>query len=187
MKRPFLLGLSFSIAFSVLLTSCGSGETDKGGSEEGTDPNTTETVEPIGGELEDLVPLDLKDKGLPFALLVPDTSVGYPEVINQSWGSTEIKVGKKFQLEIAIGGDLGMLKADLKADDVYTSEIIEETPTSILYRSKIADSGIKPEHHFYAVVTINGTQYEVKDMKNGGPYGERSARQMMEAANHMGQ
>ncbi len=187
MKTPTFLFVSVLTLCTLTFTACQSGGSG-GDSSDAEEKQTEETASENAnqGELEGLVPLDLKPYDLPFTLLIPDSTTGVPKVVNQSWGSTEIQVGKKYQLEIALGGDLNLLKSDLKNDDMYTHEVLEETPTSIVYRSVIAGSGLKPEHHFYSVVTINGEQYEVKDMKSGGPYGERSARRMMEAANQMG-
>ena len=50
-----------------------------------------------------MMPLDLTANGLPIIINVPDSTRGVLNVVTQSWGATEIRVGKGFQISIAEG------------------------------------------------------------------------------------
>src|SRR4051812_35566591 len=57
--------------------------------------------------------------GNKLSLMVPDSSKGKLEVVEQSWGATEVKVGKEFQISISEGeGDIALTKSDIAGNDV---------------------------------------------------------------------
>ncbi|HRG39584.1 MAG TPA: hypothetical protein PK289_13720, partial [Bacteroidia bacterium] len=61
-----------------------------------------------------MMELNLKVNGNSLTVTVPDSSIGKLEVVEQTWGATEIKVGKKFQLSISEGqGDIALKKSDI--------------------------------------------------------------------------
>ena len=81
MKKTFTL---LSIAtFCLVLTSCGTKEEAK-------------TIETPAG----MVNLDLSGRGKQFSIFVPDTIAEKLEIVEQSWGALEIKVGKHFHISI---------------------------------------------------------------------------------------
>jgi len=149
------------ISFSVTLMSCG---------------GKKETTAKVPGMME----LDLTSHGLPITITIPDSSKGKVEVVDQSWGATEIKVGKEFQVSISEGeGDISLAKSDVKNNDVnkFQKYIVEE-PTAILYESKITE---QPEHHFYTVVKAGAKSFVIEDIK-GELFSEQLAKNMLESA-----
>ena len=87
MKKILLL----LVAPAILITaSCGDSKTD-------------DTTVAIPGMME----VQLKINGNALAIMVPDSTKGKLEMVEQSWGATEIKVGKDFQISIEEGeGDV---------------------------------------------------------------------------------
>ena len=77
-------------------------------------------------EIVAYMPVDLSPQGLPMIVWIPDSLVGVPKVVVQPYGETEIRVGKYFQITIAVGGDMALRKADLAEDLLYKSTFIEE-------------------------------------------------------------
>lgn len=129
--------------------------------------------------------LDLSGYFLPFSLYVPDSTRGYPEVIETGYGETIVKVGSTFNMLIAEGGDVAAKKAEIMDDLMYNNTILEEGADYFLYKSEIKDSFLEPEFHFYSVKTINGVTFEFRDNKDEGPFAESIARLMMESVNHL--
>ena len=79
---------------------------------------------------------------------VPDSTIGKMQIIEQTWGALEIRIGNSFQLSITEDpGDLELRKTDIKGDEVnrFKSFIVEEEGT-IMWESEIT----KPEFHFTA-------------------------------------
>ena len=159
MKNLFLLIIT---AF-VVLTGCG------GAKEEAV-------------KIPGMMPLDLSSHGLPVIINVPDSSKGKLEVIDQSWGATEIKVGKEFQISVSAGeGDMALAKSDVAGNDVnkFKRYVVDE-PEAILYESAITE----PEFHFYSVIKVGDASYVVEDIK-GEMFSEKSAQTMLQSAKGM--
>ena len=105
MKKALLL-----LALSAILinTSC-------------EDPKKENVVTVKPGMME----LNLKVNGNSLAITVPDSSIGKLEMAEQSWGATEIKVGKHFQLSISEGqGDITLKKSDISGDEVRAKHLV---------------------------------------------------------------
>lgn len=126
-----------------------------------------------------MMEVDLTPYGFPVTMAIPDSSKGKVEIVQQSWGATEIKVGKFFQVSVSEGdGDISLIKSDIASNDVnkFKSYIVDE-PTAILYESEIT----KPEFHFYSIVKAGNTSYVVEDIK-GDLFTKEEAQTMLDAA-----
>jgi len=74
--------LSF-VTLSITFSSCGG-------------KDTKQNIEaPVG-----MVALDLSKFGKQFSIFVPDTTAAKLEVLEQTWGALEVKVGKGFHISI---------------------------------------------------------------------------------------
>ena len=159
MKKILLLLASPAIIF---FASCGGSKTD-------------DTAVAIPGMME----VQLKINGNALSIMVPDSTKGKLEMVEQSWGATEIKVGKDFQISIEEGeGDVALMKSDIAGNDVNKfKRYVKDEPTILLWESEIT----APEFHFYAVMKPGTVSYIVKDIA-GEMFGEKSAETMVEAA-----
>ncbi len=163
MKKLFTI-LSV-IALSIVVSSCGGKETQ-------------ENVEAPAG----MVALDLSKFGKQFSIFVPDTTAAKLEVIEQSWGALEIKVGKGFHLSITEDpGDMELRKSDIKSNDVniFKSFVIDE-PLTIMWESAIT----KPEFHFYSIQKIGNNTYVFEDVvpADGEPLSKDAIQKMLDSA-----
>lgn len=163
MKKLFTI-LSV-IALSIAISSCGGKETQ-------------ENVEAPAG----MVALDLSKFGKQFSIFVPDTTAAKLEVIEQSWGALEIKVGKGFHLSITEDpGDMELRKSDIKSNDVniFKSFVIDE-PLTIMWESAIT----KPEFHFYSIQKIGNNTYVFEDVvpADGEPLSKDAIQKMLDSA-----
>jgi len=111
---------------------------------------------------EGLILLDLSKFGKQFSIYVPDTTTSKLEIVEQSWGALDIKVGTEFQLSITEDpGDMEFKKSDIKANDVnvFKSFVIDE-PLTIIWESAIT----KPEYHFYSIQKIGADTFVFEDI-----------------------
>lgn len=160
MSKAFLL-LAIPVIFSFMGCSGSKGE--------------EEIVKIKPGMME----LNLKVNGNSLTITVPDSSIGKLEVVEQSWGATEIKVGKKFQLSVSEGqGDIALKKSDIAGDDVNKfKRYIKEEPNTLMWESGI----IEPEFHFYSVEKVGPVFYLIEDVKEDH-FVEKDIQQMLESA-----
>ena len=165
MKSIKYFGLIFTI---LILSSCGGGE---------------QTVETPSIELKGYEVLDLNPWGFQMSVMVPNAlENGEPQVNLSERGALEIQVGQAFGIEIMFGeGDLELLKMDLKEDLVFTSKIVKEDSTSIIYSQDIPDSGIQTQNHFFYKAQVGTDIYEVRDLIDGS-YGPGMIENMLNAA-----
>jgi hypothetical protein len=134
------------------------------------------------GVPQGMMALDLSQYGYNVSINVPDSSVGPLEVVQQSWGAVEIKVGKAFQVSVKDGqGDIPLKKSDIAGNDVnkFKRYVVDE-PNALLWESQI----MEPEFHFYAVVKAGDASYEVEDIA-GEIFSEAAATKMLESAKAM--
>jgi hypothetical protein len=126
-----------------------------------------------------MMELNLKVNGNSLTITVPDSSIGKLEVIEQAWGATEIKVGKKFQLSISEGqGDITLKKSDIAGDDVNKfKRYIKEEPNTLVWESGITE----PEFHFYTVEKVGPVFYLIENIKDDH-FTEKDIQQMLESA-----
>jgi hypothetical protein len=163
MKKTVVL-LS-ALACALVFNSCG-------------DKNSNQNTQAPAG----MISLDLSKYGKQFSLFVPDTTSAKLEVIEQSWGALEVKVGKSFHVSITEDpGDIELRKSDIKSNDVniFKSYIVEE-PLSILWESEIT----KPEYHFYSIQKAGANTYVFEDVvpMDGQPFGKEATEKMLESA-----
>lgn len=127
--------------------------------------------------------LDLTQWGFPMSVMVPDAeNNGEAQVALTNRGALEIIVGQSFGIEIIYGeGDIELLKMDLEEDLVFSSEIVKEDSTLLIYKQDIPESGIKTQHHFFYKTLIGNDIYEVRDLQ-GEQYGEKMIEDMIKAA-----
>lgn len=160
-----LITLLSAFTFSLVITSCGGKE-------------TKQNVEAPAG----MVALDLSKYGKQFSVFVPDTIASKLEVIEQTWGALEIKVGKNFHLSITEDpGDIELRKSDIKSNDVniFKSFIVDE-PLTIMWESEIT----KPEYHFYSIQKIGNNTYVFEDVvpADGTPLSKEAVQKMLDSA-----
>jgi hypothetical protein len=165
MKKIVVTALILS-AFTLTFISCG----DK-----------TPKQEPIAAP-QGMNVLNLSKYGKPFAIFVPDTNNAKLEIMEQSWGALEIKVGNSFAVSISEDeADLNLRKADIKADEInkFKSFMVEE-PTTLMWESEIT----KPEFHFITIQKIGTTSYTFEDVKStdAEPFGKEGIQKMLDAA-----
>lgn len=158
MKKIFF---SLAIVAAVFAASCGGGKTED---------------KPVAAGMMEL---DLTAQGLPITIVVPDSVKRKLEIVVQSWGATEIKIGGNFQISIKDGeGDMALAKSDIAGNDVnkFKRYVVDE-PTAIIWESQITE----PEYHMYAIVKAGDRSYEIEDIK-GDMFSEEDAKKMLEAA-----
>lgn len=126
-----------------------------------------------------MMEVELKINGNPLSIMVPDSTKGKIEIADQSWGATEIKVGKSFQISIEEGeGDVASMKTDIAGNDFpKLKRFIKDEPTLLFWEAEITT----PEFHFYSVIKQTTISYIVKDIA-GEMFGEKAVETMIEAA-----
>jgi len=108
--------------------------------------------------------LNLNRFGKPFAIFVPDTVANKMEIIEQSNGALDIKVGGSFAISInEQAADIAMRKEDIKGDEInkFKSYITDE-PNAIMWESEI----VQPEYHFLINQKIGNIDYSFEDIKD---------------------
>ncbi len=117
--------------------------------------------------------------GNQLSIMVPDSTKGKLEIVEQSWGATEIKVGKEFQISIEEGeGDVALMKSDIAGNDVNKfKRYIKDEPTLLFWESEIT----QPEFHFYTVVKPGAVSYIIQNIKEE-MFSEKAAQTMVDAA-----
>ena len=149
------------------------------------------TLQSCGGKKDDqpaveapagMITLDLSKYGKPFTIFVPDSTIGKMQIIEQTWGALEIRIGNSFQLSITEDpGDLELRKTDIKGDEVnrFKSFIVEEEGT-IMWESEIT----KPEFHFYSIQKLGNSTYVFEDIKSAEaePFSKESVQTMLDSA-----
>ncbi len=126
-----------------------------------------------------MMKIDLKINGNSLSIVVPDSTVGKLEIVEQSWGATEVIVGKKFQLSISEGkGDITLKKSDITSDEINkVQRFIVDEPNTLVWESSIID----PEVHFYTVEKIGPVFYLIEDIANDH-FIESEIQQMLTSA-----
>jgi hypothetical protein len=159
MNKAFLL---LAVCAILIFTACG-----------GSKQEDVVIVKP--GMME----LNLKVNGNSLTITVPDSSIGKLEMTEQSWGATEIKVGKHFQISISEGqGDIALKKSDISGDDINKfKRYIKEEPNTLFWESEITE----PEFHFYTVEKVGPVFYLIENIKEEH-FNEKEIQQMLEAA-----
>lgn len=129
--------------------------------------------------------LELNKYGKPFAIFIPDTTSAKLEIIQQSYGALDIKVGKNFAISInEQAADIELRKKDIKEDEVnkLTSFVVEE-PTAIMWESAIT----QPEFHFLINQKIDNTEYSFEEIKDSeaAPFGKEAIQKMFDSCKNV--
>lgn len=126
-----------------------------------------------------MMELNLKVNGNSLTITVPDSSIGKLEMAEQSWGATEIKVGKQFQISISEGqGDITLKKSDISGDEINKfKRYLEDGPNTLFWESAITE----PEFHFYTVEKVGPVFYLIENIKEEH-FSEKDVQQMLESA-----
>lgn len=129
-----------------------------------------------------MVVLDLSKYGKPFTIFVPDSSTAKLEIVEQTWGALEVKVGKDFMISITEdAGDIELRKSDVKGDEInkFKSFVVDE-PATIMWESEIT----KPEFHFYSIQKMGNSTYVFEDVKttDGEPFSKDAVQKMLDSA-----
>jgi hypothetical protein len=153
------------LTLSIAVISCGGNESQK-------------NMEVPAG----MITLDLSKFGKQFSIFVPDTTTAKLEIVEQSWGALEIKIGKGFQLSITEDpGDIELKKSDIKSNDIniFKSFVVNE-PLTIMWESEIT----KPEYHFYSIQKIGKNTYVFEDIvpADGVPLSKDEIQKMFDSA-----
>lgn len=140
---------------------------------DGPKKEETATVKP------GMMDLNLKVNGNSLTITVPDSSIGKLEMTEQSWGATEIKVGKHFQISISEGqGDIALKKSDISGDEINKfKRYLKEDPNTLFWESAITE----PEFHFYTVEKVGPVFYLIENIKEEH-FTEKDVQQMLESA-----
>ena len=158
MKKALLV---LALPSMLLFASCGGSKTE-------------ETIS-MPGMMETTIAVN----GNKLTIMVPDSTKGKLEVVEQSWGATEIKVGKEFEVSVSEGeGDIALTKSDIAGNDVNKfQKYLKEEPTLLFWSSQITE----PEFHFYTIVKPGTISYVVEDIK-GDIFGEKTVQTMIDAS-----
>lgn len=156
-KAIFLL----SVPAILFFASCGGSKTE-------------ETVSMPG-----MMEVSLKINGNSLSIMVPDSTKGKMEMVEQSWGATEIKVGKEFQISISESeGDVALMKSDIAGNDVNKfKRFLKDEPSLLFWESEITE----PEFHFYSVIKTGNASYLIENIKEEH-FTEKSTQTMIDAS-----
>lgn len=146
----------------LLLLSCGDGKSDAALALAGMDTTG------VGMSLVDLAAYDM-----PLLVTLPkgeapewDSLYGKPQWVEE-FGHTRISAGDHFGLIITEDfGDIPRLKADLERDMLRTNTVLEETPSTIVYRQEFPDQDLVFVH-FYQVLEVGDRSFVVESATDG--------------------
>lgn len=163
MKRAIIV--AFALSATAWLSACKNGKSEDGA-----------IVAPQGMHV-----LELNAYGKPFAIFVPDTTVGRLEIVQQSYGALDIKVGNNFAISInEQPADIELRKKDVKEDEVNKLKaFVVEEPNAIMWESEITE----PEYHFLMNQKIGTTEYSFEDVHNteAKPFGKDAIQKMFDS------
>jgi hypothetical protein len=129
--------------------------------------------------------LDLSKYGKPFVIFVPDTVAAKLEVVQQTYGALDIKVGKTFGISInEQPADIELKKKDIKEDEVNKfKSFVTEEPNAIFWESEIT----QPEYHFIINQKVGNAEYSIEDIKNteSEPFGKDAVQKMFDSAKNI--
>ncbi len=158
MKKLLLL---LAVPAILFFASCGGSKTDA----------------PVS--MPGMMEVTLKINGNSLSIMLPDSTKGKMEMVEQSWGATEIKVGKMFQISISEGeGDIALTKSDIAGNDVNKfKRFLKDESGLLFWESEITE----PEFHFYLVEKVGVVSYLLEDIKEEH-FNEKQIQTMIDAA-----
>ncbi len=161
MKKTILLLVSPALLFFY---SCGGSKTESTA---------------MSGMME----VNFKINGNDLSIMVLDSSTGKMEMVEQSWGATEIKVGVDFQVSIEEGdGDVALVKSDIAGNEVFKLQrYLKDEPALLFWEEKNADMP-SARFHFYTIIKVGTSNYVIKDIESGEAYNEKAVQTMIDAS-----
>jgi hypothetical protein len=178
MKKIFLSIATCALLFAVACDTPASKETEK----ETTDSAEEGKAADEEGSYENMNTVNLSEYDVFGSVKIPDESQGKPEIKTTAAGSTVVKVGNKYAIEIIpFGMSLQEKKDELNDDLVYEVNYLEEKADYIIYEKTIADSEVEPEVHFYLIKDLNGEIYGIQNV-NKQAFSEKAIRDMLHSA-----
>ena len=162
MKKVLLLLAAPAILF---LAACGGSKTDD---------KTT-----IPGMMETSIKVNSND----LSIMIPDSTKGVAEIMEQPWGATEIKVGADFHISIEENeGDIALMKTDITGNEVFKLQrYIKDEPALLFWESK-NENMPDARFHYFAIVKAGNLTYVVKDVERLEAYNEKAVETMVQAS-----
>ncbi|MFY9310943.1 MAG: hypothetical protein WAQ28_17985 [Bacteroidia bacterium] len=162
MKKVLLLLAAPAILF---LAACGGSKTED---------KTT-----IPGMMETSIKVNSND----LSIMIPDSTKGIAEIMEQPWGATEIKVGADFHISIEENeGDIALMKTDITGNEVFKLQrYIKDEPALLFWESK-NENMPDARFHYYAIVKAGNLTYVVKDVERLEAYNEKAVETMVQAS-----
>jgi hypothetical protein len=162
MKKVLLLLAAPAILF---LAACGGSKTED---------KTT-----IPGMMETSIKVNSND----LSIMIPDSTKGVAEIMEQPWGATEIKVGADFHISIEENeGDIALMKTDITGNEVFKLQrYLKDEPALLFWESK-NENMPDARFHYYAIVKAGNLTYVVKDVERLEAYNEKAVETMVQAS-----
>jgi len=143
-------------------------------------PKTDESTASMPGMME----VSFKMNGNDLSIMVPDSTKGKMQLVEQPSGATEITVGSVFQISIEEGeGDIALTKSDITGNEVFKlKRYLKDEPTLLFWESKNADMP-DARFHFYKIIKLGTVSYVIHDIDTGDAFNEKTMQTMLDAAN----
>ncbi len=116
-------------------------------------------------------------------VMIPDSTRGVAEIMEQPWGATEIKAGPDFHISIEENeGDIALMKSDITGNEVFKLQrYLKDEPNLLFWESK-NENMPDPRFHFYSIIKTGNTSYVIKDVERLEAYNEKAVQAMVDAA-----
>lgn len=162
MKKVLLLLAAPAILF---FAACGGSKTEE---------KTT-----IPGMMETSIKVNSND----LSIMIPDSTKGVAEIMEQPWGATEIKVGTDFHISVEENeGDIALMKTDITGNEVFKLQrYLKDEPALLFWESK-NENMPDARFHFYAIIKSGNTSYVIKDVERLEPYNEKAVESMVQSS-----
>jgi len=168
------------IAVSIFLVACG------GGAAKQDDASVTEEIVSYEGMRK----LDLRESGFEGTIYIPNEEFGQLIIERTNWGSVMISVGDRFGIELQQEPmSFESRMNELKEDQVFETEFLENTPPLLKWKNTIPDSGIEPEFHFFYSYSKDNFNVSISSFQSE-QYSESALKKMIASANsynHIGE
>lgn len=162
------INLFFALGIVSVITSCSGGAKEES------------IIAPEGMNV-----LSLNKYGKPFAIFIPDTANAKLEIVQQSYGALDIKVGKNFAISInEQAADIQLKKSDVESDEVNKlKSFTTDEPNAIMWESGI----MQPEFHFLVNQKVGNADYSFEDITDSeaSTFGKEAIQKMFDASKNI--
>lgn len=139
----------------------------------------TEEKTTIPGMMETSIKVNSND----LSIMIPDSTKGIAEVMEQPWGATEIKVGADFHISIEENdGDIALMKTDITGNEVFKLQRYLKDEPALLYWESKNENMPDARFHFYSILKAGNTSYVIKDVERLEAYNEKAVQTMVDAS-----